>query len=1032
MYFSPPSPMDDEPEDQGPGSYNEQTAMTFQQKEEYIENNVDLDNIINNIIGGNSIVNGNKMVDENSVGDGNNGSTPFMEDINVLKAIPPGYFGEGLPYAPIDWPNPGDIWGWCVGRRATSAGYYQDRFLLLPKRLQKPHSPKQRFGSKSAVARYIETEIPGADIDAFFASFSWKIPSTKGVSAQAETEGVGKEGKEEVSTRRREKRKAAMPPPIKSPPTKSPAAKSRDVPKRAASKREVREVPRREVPKRKTRRSGGRIDSEFFDEEAGMNESNKGLTMETPAELSLTPEEFDEYLNALDDIIDQPIPEAPLHISSPVLGEEIIEARSKLSSLLDMDFPSLFGSKKLNELTNLAFILRKDPNLSAEQLVKLKLIEEIPSFSEVFLENRVIAEQADNFFESLEANKAKVTDLKKEYSELKEQVGQLQAEVDSNMSTVKEIDEEIAKLQARRAELTHTIETMKKKKVKLTTTQDKVAKSIPRVVQEIQVANSKRPEWELKKENAGKREAEILDKFIPLKGFALIPSKYSDKPGTTLLAYQSVRMEGANVDRFSFPPLLKAAARVSWLTEGMEIHGLAAKLGFANDQFVQTGLVRLYASCGRILDARLMFDKISHRDVVTWSTMIDGSIVTMYANCGCINLAKKFYDNISPKNMFISTAMVSGYSKLGRVQDARLIFDNMVEKDLVCWSAMISGYAESDQPQEALNLFSEMQVSGIQPDEVNMLGVISACGHLGVLEQAKQIHKYADKNGFGGALPINNALIDMYAKCGSLERACVVFEKMLRRNVISWTSMISAFAMHGDACNAISFFNKMKYENVEPNGVTFVGVLYACSHAGLVDEGRNIFASMINEHNISPKHEHYGCMVDLFGRAGLLREALDLVETMPLAPNIVIWGSLMAACQIHAETELGEFAAKQILELEPNHDGALVTLSNIYAKGKRNHKQSDQIYEKLDEVVRDLKLVGYAPNTSSSLVDLEEEEKRKVVVWHSEKLALCYGLLSERKESCIRIVKNLRVCEDCHAFMKLVSKVYEREIVVRD
>ncbi|XVF66661.1 hypothetical protein PTKIN_Ptkin10aG0054700 [Pterospermum kingtungense] len=610
----------------------------------------------------------------------------------------------------------------------------------------------------------------------------------------------------------------------------------------------------------------------------------------------------------------------------------------------------------------------------------------------------------------------------------------------------------------------------------------------------------------------------------------------TSKPEFAFFVYQRLRNDGIRIDRVAFPSLLKAAAKIGGLAEGKEIHGFGYKLGFHSDPFLQTGLIGMYLACGRLLEARLVFDKMSYRDVVSWSTIIDGycqsglfddalelfeemksggieadkfihssilsacgrtgnleygkaihdyiiekdivvdahlrsALVTLYASCGCMDVAQQLYNQMTPRNMVISTAMISAYSRHGRVEDARLIFDQMVEKDLVSWSAMISGYAESDQPQEALRLFNELQVLGIRPDQVTMLSVISACAHLGVLDKAKWIHVYADKNGFGGALPINNALTDMYAKCGSLERARGVFEKMTRRNVISWTSMINAFAIHGDADNALSYFHKMKESHIQPNGVTFVGVLYACSHAGLVEEGRRIFASMINEHKIVPKHEHYGCMVDLFGRANLLKEALETVERMPLAPNVVIWGSLMAACQIHGGTELGEFAAKRLLDLEPDHEGALVLLSNIYAKEKkwqdvgelrqlmkergvfkekgcsrielnnevheflvadRNHKEADEIYEKLDEVISQLRLAGYAPNTRSVLVDLEEEDKKEVILWHSEKLALCYGLINGGKDSRIRIVKNLRVCEDCHTFIKLVSKVYRREIIVRD
>ncbi|XP_042517224.1 pentatricopeptide repeat-containing protein At4g14820 [Macadamia integrifolia] len=610
----------------------------------------------------------------------------------------------------------------------------------------------------------------------------------------------------------------------------------------------------------------------------------------------------------------------------------------------------------------------------------------------------------------------------------------------------------------------------------------------------------------------------------------------SNEPDRTLQLYERMRREGIGIDRFSFPPLLKASARVSALGEGMEIHGLASKMGFDSDPFIETGLVRVYANCGRIFEARLMFDKMSHRDVVIWSIIIDGycqsglyeealllfdemkssgvepdemvlatilsacgragkldfgklvheyikdknvsldshlqsALITMYSNCGAMDLAQLLFDEMSPKNLVVSTAMVTAYSKLGKVEVARSVFNQMMEKDLVCWSAMIAGYAESDWPQEGLKLFDEMRAMGIKPDQVTMLSVISSCAQLGAMDQAKWIHTFTDENGFGEILPVNNALIDMYAKCGNLDGARSVFDRMGRRNVVSWTSMITSLAVHGDADNALKLFQRMKDEGIKPNQVTFVGVLYACSHAGLVEKGRQVFASMTEEFNITPKHEHYGCMVDLLGRANLLREALELVEAMPFPPNVVVWGSLLAACRVHGEVELGEFAATRLLELEPDHDGAHVLLSNIYAKANRwdevgavrnlmkqrgitkergwsridinseihefvtadrKHRMTDMIYEKLDMIVGELKLVGYAPDACSVLVDLDEEEKKEVVLWHSEKLALCLGLMRVGKGSCIHIVKNLRVCEDCHTFMKLVSKVFEREIIVRD
>ncbi|KAF5817352.1 putative tetratricopeptide-like helical domain superfamily, DYW domain-containing protein [Helianthus annuus] len=479
------------------------------------------------------------------------------------------------------------------------------------------------------------------------------------------------------------------------------------------------------------------------------------------------------------------------------------------------------------------------------------------------------------------------------------------------------------------------------------------------------------------------------------------------------------------------------------------------------------------SACARA--GNLEFGKAFHGFITENKVFVDYNLqcalVIMYACCSYMDMATNMFKNLSPTNIVVSTAMITGYSKAGQVDAARLVFDQMTEKDLICWSAMITGYAEGGQPRKALQLFDKMLTSGVKPDQVTMLSVISACASLGAVDNAIKIQSYIDENRFSGVLPVNNALIDMYAKCGELERAKQVFARMHKRNVITWSSMIGAYAVHGDAINALDLFHEMKSQRVEPNGVTFVGLLYACSHAGLVEEGRKIFASMVNDYDITPKREHYGCMVDLYGRANLLKEALEVIEQMPVAPNVVIWGSLMAACRIYNEIELGEFAAKRVLELDPYHDGAHIFLSNVYAKERKwesvgeirklmqnkgvvkqrgcsrieldgeihefltadkNHAHVDEIYEKLDVVVKELEVAGYTPNMSCVLVDLDEDEKTKALLWHSEKLALCFGLLRQKRGSCIRVIKNLRVCEDCHNFMKLASKVYGIQILVRD
>ncbi|PKA61398.1 Pentatricopeptide repeat-containing protein [Apostasia shenzhenica] len=616
-------------------------------------------------------------------------------------------------------------------------------------------------------------------------------------------------------------------------------------------------------------------------------------------------------------------------------------------------------------------------------------------------------------------------------------------------------------------------------------------------------------------------------------------SRAADGPRRALVAYCGMRQANVTVDRFIFPPLLRAAARAAGeggVAVGREAHGLAAKLGFDSDPFVQTALSGAYAAGGLIEDAREVFDGMLHRDVVAWSVMLDGychagqyneslilfeemkrsgltpdnvifstiltacgrtgnlsfgkaihsyiiesnvpidghiqsSLVTMYSNCHLMETAQKLYDEMSPKNMVASTAMVFGYCKIGEIEIARSIFDQMADKDLVSWSAMISGYAESERPAEALRLFNELLAKGMRPDRITMLSVISACAHLGALDQAKWVHIFVDKNDFRVFVSINNALIDMYAKCGSLVSARMIFDSMSERNVVTWTSMITGFAMHGEGRSALELFDEMKAIGIEANVVTFVGLLYACSHAGMVEDGRRIFKSMVHEHKIEPKHEHYGCMVDLLGRAKLLQEALELIESMPFPPNVVEWGSLLGACLNSGNIELGEHAANRLLELDPTHDGALVLLSNIYAKanrwqnvgevrslmkgravskergcswieidgevheflmGDKYHSKSDEIYEKLDEIVKELEAAGYSPDAHSVLVNLEEDEKRDAVLWHSEKLAFSFGLLASSNGSCIRISKNLRICRDCHSFMKLASRVFEREISLRD
>lgn len=326
--------------------------------------------------------------------------------------------------------------------------------------------------------------------------------------------------------------------------------------------------------------------------------------------------------------------------------------------------------------------------------------------------------------------------------------------------------------------------------------------------------------------------------------------------------------------------------------------------------------------------------------------------------------------------------------------------------------------------------------------------------------------------GMEESLIVGTSIIDMYCKCGRMELARTVFNHMKEKNIKTWTAMVAGYGMHGRAREALEIFYSMIRAGVRPNYITFVSVLAACSHAGLVKEGRHWFNSMTNEFHIQPGIEHYGCMVDLLGRAGNLKEAYDLVNGMnAVKPDFVIWGSLLGACRIHKNVELGEICAKKLFELEPNNCGYYSLLSNIYADaerwedvekirvimknrglakppgfsivdlrgkvhvflvGDKEHPQHQKIYEYLEELTMKLQEIGYVPNMASVYHDVDKEEKEMILRVHSEKLAVAFGIMNSVPGSTIQVIKNLRVCGDCHTMIKMISKAVNREIVVRD
>ncbi|KAK6937593.1 E motif [Dillenia turbinata] len=325
------------------------------------------------------------------------------------------------------------------------------------------------------------------------------------------------------------------------------------------------------------------------------------------------------------------------------------------------------------------------------------------------------------------------------------------------------------------------------------------------------------------------------------------------------------------------------------------VHGFINKSGIHVDAFVASGLLSMYGDCGNLESAYELFLELDEKNVVMWNTMI--------------------HQCIEHKNLDL----------------AKHLFGLLSYRDVVSWNTMVAGLSSEGLHKEALALFHEMECSDVKPNTLTLLSTLSACASLGALETGTWIHAYIERNDMNLDGSLDSGLIDMYAKCGNIDKAVQIFERSPRKNLFAWTSTICGLAMHGHGMKALHYFNEMQKANVQPDDVTLVGVLNACAHAGLLDQGWHYFRSMETDYSLTPKIEHYGCMIDLLGRKGHLKDAYELIMEMPMKANEVIWGTLLSASRVHNYVDLGEFAAKQLLELDPSDSWAQVMLSNIYA-----------------------------------------------------------------------------------------------------
>ncbi|CAJ2630739.1 unnamed protein product [Trifolium pratense] len=557
---------------------------------------------------------------------------------------------------------------------------------------------------------------------------------------------------------------------------------------------------------------------------------------------------------------------------------------------------------------------------------------------------------------------------------------------------------------------------------------------------------------------------------------------------------------------FTLSSALKACAAMGFKALGRQIHSCLVKIDTHSDLFVAVGLIDLYSKCDMMDDARRAYDLMPTKEnIIAGNALISG-----YSQCGnderAISLfIKLHHENIDFNQTTLSTVLKSvaslqaikvckqihtlsiksgiysdyyvinslldTYGKCSHIDEASKIFEERTWEDLVAYTSMITAYSQYGDGEEALKLYLQMQAADIKPDPFVCSSLLNACANLSAYLQGKQLHVHAIKFGFMSDIFASNSLVNMYAKCGSIEDADHAFSEIPQRGIVSWSAMIGGLAQHGHGKEALKLFNQMLKDCVSPNHITLVSVLCACNHAGLVNEGKHYFETMEEKFGIKPTQEHYACMIDLLGRSGKLKEAVNLVNSIPFEADGSVWGALLGAARIHKDVELGQKAADMLFTLEPDKSGTHVLLANIYASagmwekaanvrkdmknsnvkkepaiswievkdkihtfiaGDRNHSRSDEIYAKLDELNELLSKAGYSPIIETDIHNVELSEKERLLYHHSEKLAVAFGLIATPPGAPIRVMKNLRVCVDCHTFLKFVAKIVSRQIVVRD
>ncbi|KAL4011465.1 hypothetical protein IC575_028524 [Cucumis melo] len=487
--------------------------------------------------------------------------------------------------------------------------------------------------------------------------------------------------------------------------------------------------------------------------------------------------------------------------------------------------------------------------------------------------------------------------------------------------------------------------------------------------------------------------------------------------------FYRMRKDCVILDTFILATILGVCEGEKNISIGEQLHGFTVKTGMNSSVPVGNATLSMYAKCGDFEKASLAFETMAAHDVISWTTMI------------------------------------TSFTRSGNVERARDYFNRMPERNVISWNAMLGAYCQNSFWEEGLKLYILMQRQEVRPDWITFVTTISACSELAISKLGTQILSQAVKVGLGSDVSVANSAITLYSRCGRIEEAQKIFDSIQEKNLVSWNSIMGGYAQNGEGRKVIEVFQNMLMVGCRPDHITYIAILSGCSHSGLVKEAKYHFNSMTKDFGISATPEHFVCMVDLFGRAGLLKLALDLIDQMPFKPNASIWGSLLSACRIHHDTEMAELAMKNLLELNTENFESYILLANAYSSSGRlecvsevrqvmkekgvqkdpgcswievcnrvhvftanetSHPQMKDIYKALEDIVKKIKDdYGYVDRSS-------------FVGYHSEKLAIAFGLISLPDWMPIYVMKNLRVCNDCHQVMKLISLVVMRKLVVRD